>query len=857
MTAVHRHHAAATVTVGAATHAGLWQAAALLCLSGVAGLVYQVLWIKQLSLVVGVEMEAVAIGVSAFFAGLALGGWAGGRMADRAAAPWRLYAWLEAAIALLAIGATLTLAHAAAPFAWLDARAGAAAWLLPVLLVGIPAAAMGGTLPVLLRATRPDVNALGAYGGRLYAANTAGAIVGTLLAAFALLPWLGVTGSACAAAVLNVLAATSAYWCARRLPAGRPSSMPTRAGSTVLSSPTAVSRQRRLALTLYALAGGVALGYEVVWSQAIVQFLSTRAFAFAVVLATYLAGLAIGSACVARRVERSRDPWAVFAWLIAAAGLVALLEFAWLGEWLPATQAVIQQRVLGATGSLLAATCASFAVAALCVVFVPTVLLGAAFPYVVRLTVDAPRAGEGVGAVIALNTLGGIAGSVLVGFVLLPSLGVIHALGVLAAGSGLIAVVAVTLGNGVTRRARVGVSILAVVAVVVAVSTPTDRLASLLAQVRGGSLVFYEESRGATVGVIEQGKRQPFRRLYIQGVSNSGDTMTSLRYMRLQALLPLIIQSGTPRSALVIGLGTGITAGALLQYPDLEHRVAAELLPAVVRAVPSFRGNYNASHDPRLDIRLRDGRRELLQSAQRYDLITLEPPPPSASGVVNLYSREFYRLAAARLEPGGVVAQWLPLPTQNRDDTRSLVRSFVDVFPHATLWTTELHEMLLIGSMQPMALDAAAIGARFAQPTVSAALREVGVASPAALLATYVTDRTGLDWFAGDAPAVTDDRPRIEYAGWVRRQEFPGTLRELLDLQADPPLNGADDALHQAIQRERRTLHTFYAAGLDAYRGDREQWLRDITAVMREDADNPYYRWFVGGQTGSRTGEKR
>ncbi|GJG96953.1 fused MFS/spermidine synthase [Cupriavidus pauculus] len=823
---------------------GLWQAATLLGLSGVAGLVYQVLWIKQLSLVVGVDVHAVTIGVSAFFGGLALGGWAVGRMADRVASAWRLYVWLECAIAVLGVAVTLALAHAAAPFAWLEVRAGAVAWALPLALVALPAIAMGGTLPALMRAIRSDGVALGGNGGRLYAANTAGAIVGTLLAAFVAIPLLGVTGSAVAAAVLNGLAALGAWWFGRDATA-------TAEVPTVPEAGARASGQRVLALTLYALAGAIALGYEVVWSQAMVQFLSTRAFAFAVMLAAYLAGLMIGSLFVAKRVDRSSDPWGVFALLIVAAGLVALVEFAWLGEWLPAAQHVVSQRVLGATGNLLAATCASFAVAALCVVFVPTLLLGAAFPYVVRLSVDPSRAGSGVGAVLALNTLGGIVGSVLAGVWLVPTLGVIHTLGVLATGSGLVAVLAVAFGDGVTRRARFAIPLLAVITLIVAVATPADRLAALLASTRGGSLVFYEESRGATVAVVEQGKAgQRFHRLYIQGVSNSGDTMTSLRYMRLQALLPLIVHDGTPRASLVIGLGTGITAGATLQYPGLEQRVVAELLPAVVRAVPEFRGNFGVARDARIDIRLRDGRRELLQCPQRYDLITLEPPPPSASGVVNLYSREFYRLAAARLQPGGIVAQWLPLPTQNRDDTRSLVRSFLDVFPHATLWTTELHEMLLVGSLQPMVLDAGRITSRFAQPQVADALRAVGVASPAALLATYVTDRAGLDWFAGDAPAVTDDRPRIEYTSWVRRQDFPPVLRELLDLTGDPPLAGASDALYQDIRRERQTLHTFYAAGLDAYRGDREQWLRDIGTVMRADPENPYYNWFTGGRSG-------
>src|SRR5690606_7935738 len=261
-------------------------------------------------------------------------------------------------------------------------------------------------------------------------------------------------------------------------------------------------------------------------------------------------------------------------------------------------------------------------------------------------------------------------------------------------------------------------------------------------------------------------------RLYIQGVSNSGDAMPSLRYMRLQALLPLIVHAGEPRSALVIGYGTGITAGALSRYPGLEQRVVAELLPGVLHAAPLFQGTYGAARDPGLQVRLRDGRRELLASAQRYDLITLEPPPPSAAGVVNLYSRDFYALAAARLHPHGIVAQWLPLPTQNLEDTRALVASFIEVFPHASLWTTELHEMLLVGSMDPMPLDAARIAARYGKPTVRKALAEVGVGSPAALLATWVTGRTGLASFAGQARAVTDDFPAIEYATWVRPREI-------------------------------------------------------------------------------------
>jgi len=817
----------------------------LLFASGAAALIYQVLWIKQLSLVVGVEVQAVTIGVSAFFAGLAAGGWLFGKLADRSPHPLRLYAGLEAATLVLALVGTLGLSRAAGPFAALQDQVGALVWVLPFALVGLPAILMGGTLPVLMRALSPQANHIGRAGARLYAANTAGAIAGTLITSFFLIPTLGIQGSAYAAATLNAAAALLAFILTR---AGHARATVPAPSVDIAAGPAATPARRiRLALVIYAIAGGIALGYEVVWSQAIVQFISTRSFAFSIVLATYLLGLALGSALVSRRVERVRDPWGAFALLIAAAGFVALLEIAGLGRWLPQWQSQASRAILDTTGSLLAAMCARFAVASLCIVFVPTLLLGAAFPFALRLSVNKEHLGRDVGVVVALNTAGGIAGTLLTGFALVPGLGLVHTLAALAIAASALGLLAVLRGQAVQRFARWGVPAFAGLAVGAAILTPSDRLATLLAQTHGGTLGFYEESTGGTVAVVEQTSGENhFKRLYIQGVSNSGDAMTSLRYMRLQTLLPLLIHRDPPRSALVIGLGTGITSGALLTWPGLQRRVVAELLPAVVRASPQFKGNYGVSTDPRVEIRVRDGRHELIRSTDRYDLITLEPPPPSAAGVVNLYSSDFYRLAASRLESGGLVAQWLPLATQNEEDTRSLIKSFVEAFPYATLWTTELHEMMLVGSMQPIELDVPRIRARFEQPGVAKALREVGIATPAALLATWVTDRAGLEYYAADARPVTDDHPRIEYANWVRDNEFPGALGRLLALRSEPPLTGADNDFLAAMQTEHITLQTFYSAALDAYRGDRDAWQDDIGNVMRADADNPYYRWFVG-----------
>ena len=251
------------------------------------------------------------------------------------------------------------------------------------------------------------------------------------------------------------------------------------------------------------------------------------------------------------------------------------------------------------------------------------------------------------------------------------------------------------------------------------------------------------------------------------------------------------------------------------------------------------------ARDPRVELRIRDGRHELLATTERYDLITLEPPPPSAAGVVNLYSRDFYELARDRLEPNGLFAQWWPLATQNDEDSQSLVRSFIDVFPYVTLWTTELHETLIVGSKQPIELDVTRIRSRFRKPDVAVALRAVGVLSATELLATYVTARAGLENYAGDALPVTDDRPLIEYGAWVREGEFPRVLKKIAELRSEPPLIGGDPAFKEDVELARQKLWTLYRAGYFAYIGQVDRWESMIKRLVPEMRDNPYFRWFV------------
>ncbi len=814
----------------------------LLFFSGVAALVYQTIWIKQLMLVVGVDVYAITIGVSGFFAGLAAGSALFGRVSDRMSSPLALYVLLEIGIAILGVTATLALARTPLLFVALQDSVGMLAWLLPFVLVAVPAALMGGTLPPLLAATRPETDSVGYHSGRLYAANTAGAIVGTLLTIFAVVPAFGIRGASMFAALINLLLATAAFFVLKRVAATQKLDQISRGETTKLS------QSARLALGLYAIAGGIAIGYEVIWTQVVVQFLSTRAVAFSVVLATYLAGLVLGSWFYARVADRVANRWSIFGWLIAGAGILSMATFAILGPWLPEAQAAFGDAIRALTDSRMLEMCARFAVAASVLILPSTLLLGAAFPAAARLIVQSEHAGRDVGYVLALNTACGIFGTIITGFVLIPMLGLARSLGALALGAALIGGVAIAKQTAFKSTSARWAVVMVIIVAGVAFTLPRDRLATMLAEDRGGEVVFYDEGPGGTVAVIEQTTAKgTFRRLYIQGVSNSGDVMPSMRYMRLQGLLPLIVHPGEPKSAMVIAFGTGITAGSLLAYPGLERRLVVELLQHVVDAAELFEGNFGAGNDPRLDIVIADGRHELMRREETFDLITLEPPPPAAAGVVNLYSQDFYELASRRLNDGGLLAQWLPIATQNDEDTQSLVKSMLNVFPYVTLWTTEVHEMMLIGSMRPMRLDYARVSARMQAPSVGDALREVGINSAADLLATYVTDRTGLERYAGNALPVTDDQPRIEYARWVRPREIIRVLPKLLSLGSPLPLTASHEEI-ASVERSYLQLLDFYEIAYRSYGSDRETWANRVLNLQRNGEENAYYDWFLRAQ---------
>ena len=755
------------------------------------------------------------------------------------ARPVRLYAALEAGVAVLGVLSTLALARSAAPFVELQDAVGPLAWALPFALVGLPAFLMGGTLPALLRSLQPGPDAVAPATGLLYAANTAGAVLGTLATPFLLVPAFGIQGTGFFAAALGLAVSGAALVLDRR--------MAVRAAVTPLPAETLAPgalRDARFALALYAVAGGVALGYEVVWSEVLVQFLSTRSYAFAVMLATYLSGLALGSYLFARFGGRGRDPWRMLGVLLAGAGASALAIVALLGAWLPDAQTFAGMWAMRATGSETVEVGARFAVAAAVVLLVPTMFLGAAFPAAARLIARAHRVAGDVGTTAAFNTAGGIAGTLLTGFVLVPVAGARPLARVPGRGGG-----AARRGRGAEGR-----------------RAPRRRDGD--GGGRPGPGAHAARQAGHPAGREAGREARLLRRRHRRdgGRARAGGGRRTLppalhpgrlELRRRADVRPLHAPPGPPAAAhprwrAAQRAGRGLRHRHHGGRPPRRSRARTRgswpsSCPPSCAPPPPSRATWARPPTPRLEIRIGDGRQELLRRSQRYDLITLEPPPPSAAGVVNLYSRDFYELCRSRLQPGGLMAQWWPLPAQNDEDSRSLVRSFLDVFPHATAWSTELHEVLLVGSASPIDLDGERVTARFSQPAVRAALAEVGIESPEALLATWVTDRAGLERFAGDAAPVTDDRPLIEHAAWVRRGELQRVLPRLLALATDPPLRPGDP-LRPAVEAERRELLAFYRYSLHAMAGERDEAGAALREVLARDPRNPYYLWVAYGR---------
>lgn len=715
--------------------------AGLFLLSGTAALVYQVAWLRMLSLVFGVTVYAASAVLTSFMGGLALGSWLGGRAADRVRSPLRAFALLELGIAasalavpfaLEAVSGLYTRVHGRAPDALVQLTI--ARLLCSGLILLVSTTLMGASLPLLARYVTDAGGSAAARIGWLYAANTAGGIVGTVLAGFTLIGAIGVTATTRLAATLNIAVGLGA------LALSAVSRTTHRDVVRVAEPPWTMPPAPRVILLVVALAGFAGLALEVVWFRLLTLFLTATTYAFTTMLSTVLLGIALGSAIAAARVGRSPDPVRALAWIQIWTGVLVILSMTVLAH---------TYRMGWRTSGMVQA----------CVVAIlpATMLMGATFPFAVAIWIGTVRTNVGrrVGLLYALNVCGAVAGSLAGGFILLPWLGTRASLVLLAA-------VYVATGCFVVASARGRQPALStalaggVLFTAAAVSLP-DIYASVLARRHGAGerLVFRAEGVQTTATVHYQPSGR--RVLYMDGLHQANDSAEMVRVHSEIGQLPMALHPD-PKRALVVGVGGGVTAGAVAAHPDTSTDLV-ELAQSVVSAVPYFAHvNGNLLQRPNVRLRVDDGRNFLRLTSRRYDVITADIIQPVHAGAGNLYSIEYFTLARRVLKDGGLMMQWVG----RREEThyKLIMRTFLRAFPHATLWSGGT---LMVGSVQPLRISREAFERQRSAPAVRFGFALVGLDSFEALLARYTAGPAEMRRFVAEGPVLTDDRPLLEF----------------------------------------------------------------------------------------------
>lgn len=782
----------------------------LFFLSGATGLIYQLLWVRVLYQSFGSTIYSITTVVAAFMGGLGLGAWLLGRRADRHANPAALYGWLEIAIGIFAVTSPLVLALAHALYVGIAGSLGLSAvpslvlrFGLAALVLLVPTTLMGGTLPVLTRAfVGRDRSRLRGSLGRLYGINTLGAVVGTALAGFVLIEYVGIRASLWGTALVNVaLGAAALVWAAPLAQPPAPA-LPVPASSI----PRVRDPLRTAALALLAVTAFAALLEEIAWTRVLVMIVGGSTYAFTLVLLVFLLGIGLGSWFLARHSVPPAETAASAALAQGVAGAGAALLFVFFSALPVYIIAVFQVQFLGAVARL-----ALMGVAVGAVVLVPAIGMGMTFPLLTDLASppqDDAGSGSDVGRAYALNTLGSIAGAVLTGFVLVVTLGTERTLrlGLFVSGAAALVLAGlaargVVKGSDQHRRLQgrvLGGGLLATFAIVMAIAAPgwSTRLIDLGPTIyarqpmgradlqaylehRGVRQVAFREGANATVSTWES---EAGRSLKVNGKADASDHGD----MDTQIMIGLAPAAARPHAtaALVIGYGSGVTAGVLARVPGMRRVRVVEIEPAVIAMSPYFdRVNDTVLAKRNVELVEDDARSALQLSRDRFDVIVSEPSNPWVAGIATLYTPEFYRIVRSRLADDGVVGQWvqlyqLPLPV-----LAGIVRNVRTVFPHVQIWSASPSDVLVLASPRPIAFDSAWVS-QLLGPSPRGALGDVGrewlgLRAPADLFGRFVMGETGVAALVERATLEhRDDHPQLEYvaarrfldgqnAGWV------------------------------------------------------------------------------------------
>lgn len=733
-----------------------WRAViALFFFSGMAGLVYQVLWLRRLSLVFGVTVYAATAVLASFMAGLAMGSLLAGRLLRRRVPPLRAFAAAEILVGLTGVASPWLLEAASAFYLQVHQLAPESlGWLTVARLVcsfailALPTTMMGMTLPLLsaavsaIRARQVTSGSTGATIGTLYAVNTAGAMAGTLASGFFLIPAIGIGRTFLVAAVTNAAVGGIAWWMSRNEEAA-----PLTAAADV--TPQAPDQQNRhLFPAVYwvvTMSGFAALGLEVLWFRLMLQFVTATSEAFTAMLATVLAGIAIGGWLAAGMLRRRLN----------------------LPFWLTVVQAGTGLTTIAAMSILLWTVKHGWDTMSLwravgIAILAPSIAMGVGFSLALgaaSLTPGGETGGIGarIGRLYALNVIGAIAGSLVAGFVLLPWLGAMPSLITLAA-----CFVASGALLAATRRGwpQVVVVVLVVAAFIPIARRIGDPFKIAIDRRYGDLLPEFWRDEGAQTAVSVRATRLQHV-LYLDGLHQANDQPAMVKLHRTLGHLPMVLH-GAPTEVLVVGMGGGATPGAVSQHAGARVQVV-ELSESVVKAAPFFAHvNYDLLNEKNVAVRIDDGRSFLSYTSRRFDVITADIIQPGHAGAGLVYSREYFSLVRRALKPRGVVLQWIG--KRPSVEYKLIMRTFLDVFPNATLWNDG---EFMIGTAEPLRLDPGTLGRMRADATTREALDAIGLTSFDILKSWYTGSADEMRAFVGPGPLLTDDRPLVEYHHWL------------------------------------------------------------------------------------------
>ncbi|HOZ45119.1 MAG TPA: fused MFS/spermidine synthase [Candidatus Hydrogenedentes bacterium] len=737
--------------------------------SGAGGLLYQVVWTRQLVLLFGATAYAVGTVLSVFFLGLGAGSLIGGRLADRARAPLRVYGFFEIAIGLWAAFLIVLLRQVGPGVAAaLGALGGsrlvdiALRGALTFALLIVPVTLMGATLPLLAQFVTTETRTRGLRIGALYSVNTLGAVAGCALTGFLLLATLGYARTTLVGVAGNGIIGVAAIVCSRRWTSGLHDLGP----AEVVAEPDPEPAQRTVAcvvLVAFGISGFCALALEVLWSRLLVLVFTGTTYAFTTMLVTLLAGLVAGSAVAAAVVDRVRTRaygFGVIEILIGLSCLAMLGVFAGLPERLAALEVE-----LGFDWARV--TRAKFVLAA-SALFMPAFLFGATFPFVVNaLTGARRRLGRDVGLLYAVNTFGGVLGSLAGGFLLIPCLGVQSSIVVLSITLVAVGVAVVLVGDAPSRMAKPFATAAGVVMLVVLARQFGTMDASEALNVgyvpERDRVIHYREGVEANVAVSEpRNSGSDFgRTLWINGVQATSSIEKGVLMNRFQGILPLLFDRD-PKRVLFMCFGSGVTAGTLGLY-DFERIDTVEIAADVIETAPLFGDvNFDVAHNPKVRFIVNDGRNFLLTTDECYDVISFEPMPLALAGVSTFYTREYYEQCRAHLTQDGIVSQWVPLHSLDTDLVRSLVHTFVDVFPECCAWFVNA-DLFLSGSTKPLHIDYRRARERLEDPVIKGALDLAGLCDLPEVLTCFFMGKSNTADFARNGQVLTDDRPWAEF----------------------------------------------------------------------------------------------